>query len=57
MIADLIGLNVDVIIVSGGSSTIVAVRNATRTIPVIFAGSNDPVASGLSQASPDLAET
>jgi putative tryptophan/tyrosine transport system substrate-binding protein len=47
MIADLIGLNVDVIIVSGGSSTIAAVRNATRTIPVIFAGSNDPVASGF----------
>ena len=47
LIADLIGLNVDVIIVSGGSSTIAAVRNATRAIPIIFAGSNDPVASGF----------
>ena len=47
LIEDLIRSKVAVIIVSGGSSTIAAVRNATRAIPIVFAGSNDPVASGF----------
>jgi putative tryptophan/tyrosine transport system substrate-binding protein len=45
--AELTNLNVELIIVTGGVSAIAAVRNATRTIPIVFAGSNDPVASGF----------
>jgi putative ABC transport system substrate-binding protein len=42
--AELVGLNVDVIVTSGGG--VPAARNATSIIPIVFGGANDPVASG-----------
>ena len=44
--ADLVGLNVDVI-VTGGNPVIAAVKQATATIPVVMATSRDPVGSGF----------
>jgi putative ABC transport system substrate-binding protein len=43
---ELVGLQPD-IIVTGGTPATVAVQRETRTIPIVFAGVNDPVASGL----------
>jgi len=46
--AELVRLNVDVILVSGGSATIRAAKNATKTIPIVMlGGGNDPVKAGL----------
>ncbi len=44
--AHLIGLNVDVIFASGTPSVPVA-KSATRTIPIVFVASIDPVATGI----------
>jgi putative ABC transport system substrate-binding protein len=44
--AELVALNVDVI-VAGAESAAVAAKNATRTIPIVFVTAGDPVASGL----------
>jgi putative ABC transport system substrate-binding protein len=44
--ADLVGRKVDVI-VTYGASAIAAVKSATSTIPVVFFGGGDPVATGL----------
>jgi putative tryptophan/tyrosine transport system substrate-binding protein len=44
--AKLAKLNVDVIIASGTPPT-VAAKNATRTIPVVFVASIDPIATGV----------
>ena len=43
--AELVSLKVDVIVASGPGSQ--AAKNATKTIPIVFAGVQDPVASGL----------
>jgi len=43
---ELVGVKVDVIVTTTGSG-VQAVKNATRTIPVVFAGIQDPVASGI----------
>ena len=43
--AELVNLNVDVIVASGPSS--LAAKNATKIIPIVFAAVQDPVASGL----------
>ena len=43
--AELVSLKVDVIVASGPGSW--AVKNATKTIPIVFLGVQDPVASGL----------
>src|SRR5262244_382782 len=43
---ELVGLQPDVIVTSAGSAT-VAVQRETRTIPIVFAGAGDPVASGI----------
>ena len=46
--ADLVRLKVDIIVVSGGASTIRAAMNATKTIPIIMLiGGGDPVEAGL----------
>jgi putative ABC transport system substrate-binding protein len=46
--AELVRLKVDIIVVSGGGETIRAVKNATKTIPIVMAGRGiDPVVSGL----------
>ena len=43
---ELVGVKGEVIVTTTGSSVLV-VKNATRTIPVVFAGIQDPVASGI----------
>jgi putative tryptophan/tyrosine transport system substrate-binding protein len=43
--AELVSLKVDLIVTSGPASQ--AAKNATKTIPIVFAGVQDPVASGL----------
>ena len=43
--AALLGLNVDIIVSAGGSVTR-PLKEATRTIPIVMAQDNDPVASG-----------
>jgi len=44
--AELVALKVDVIVV-GATPQALAARQATRTIPIVFASAADPVASGL----------
>jgi putative ABC transport system substrate-binding protein len=44
--ADLVRLKVDVI-VTRGTGAALAAKNATRTIPIVMAGSGDPVQNGL----------
>ena len=43
---ELVRLKVDVLIAPGGVDALAA-KNATRTIPIVFAGGADPVAAGL----------
>jgi putative ABC transport system substrate-binding protein len=45
--AELVKRNVDVIMVDGGTPGAIAAKNATRTIPVVFAGVSDPVGLGF----------
>jgi ABC-type uncharacterized transport system, periplasmic component len=44
--AELVALKVDVI-VAGGTPHALAAKQATRTIPIVFIGPNDPVTDGL----------
>jgi len=43
---ELVGLQPDIILANGTPAT-VALQRATRTIPIVFAGGNDPVAIGI----------
>ena len=43
---ELVGLRPDIIVTSGTPAT-VAVQRETRTIPIVFAGVGEPVASGI----------
>ena len=46
--ADLVRLKVDIIVAAGGAIVIRAAKNATKTIPIVMAGSsNDPAETGL----------
>jgi putative ABC transport system substrate-binding protein len=46
--AELVGLKVDIIVVAGGPSWVRAVKNATKTIPIVMVGAPvDPVEAGL----------
>jgi len=45
--AELVALKVDVIVTGGGTPTALAAKQATRTIPIVFASAPDPVADGL----------
>jgi putative tryptophan/tyrosine transport system substrate-binding protein len=45
--AELAALKVDVIVTAGGTPAALAAKQATRTLPIVFAGVGDAVASGL----------
>jgi len=45
--AELVRLKVDIIVVAGGNTPARAVKNATKTIPIVMAGGSDPVEAGL----------
>jgi putative ABC transport system substrate-binding protein len=45
--AELVRLKVDVLVVAGGNTPVRAVKNATKTIPIVMAGGSDPVEAGL----------
>jgi putative ABC transport system substrate-binding protein len=45
--ADLVASNVDVIVNEGGAPSVLAAKNATSTIPIVFHTGTDPVADGL----------
>ena len=46
--AELVRLKVDIIVVAGGTSSIRAAKNATKTIPIVMSGAGaDPVEAGL----------
>ena len=48
LVADLMRLQVDIIVVAGGTFTIQAAKNATKTIPIVMlARGSDPVEAGL----------
>ncbi len=44
---ELTRLKVNVILADDGTPSVIAARNATRTIPIVFTVINDPVASGI----------
>ncbi len=45
--AELVALKVDVIVSGGGTPTALAAKQATRTLPIVFASAADPVTDGL----------
>ena len=45
--AELVRRNVDVIMMDGGTPGVIAAKNATRTIPIVFTSIADPVGSGV----------
>ncbi len=45
--AELVALKVDVIVAGGGAQVALAAKQATRTLPIVFAATADPVGSGL----------
>ncbi|MBM4296231.1 MAG: ABC transporter substrate-binding protein, partial [Deltaproteobacteria bacterium] len=45
--AALVGLKVDIIFAAGGTPGVLAAKKATSSIPIVFAGPTDPVASGV----------
>ena len=49
LLAELIRLNVDVIVVSSNAGALAA-KDATRTIPIIFVAIGDPVGLGLARS-------
>ncbi len=56
--AELAHLKVDVIVALGGSLPIRAVRNASKTIPIVLgSAASDPLRRGLLKASPVQAVT
>jgi putative ABC transport system substrate-binding protein len=45
--AELVALKVDVIVTAGGTPAALAAKQATRTLPIVFASVPDPVTDGL----------
>jgi putative tryptophan/tyrosine transport system substrate-binding protein len=51
--AELVRLKVDIIVVAGGASWVLAAKNATKTIPIVMTGAGaDPVKEGLIESLP-----
>jgi putative ABC transport system substrate-binding protein len=51
--AELVRLNVDIIVVAGGTEPVRAAKSATKTIPIVTTGGGlDPVEAGLIEALP-----
>src|ERR1044071_3881257 len=49
--AELVRLNVDIIVASGSDTVVRAAKNATKTIPIVMSGQGiDPVAAGLGES-------
>jgi ABC-type uncharacterized transport system substrate-binding protein len=46
LVTDLLQLKVDVVLASG-TEAVLATKNLTRTVPIVMAGVNDPIDSGL----------
>jgi putative ABC transport system substrate-binding protein len=46
LLADLLGLKVDVLVV-GATTGVLAAKRATKTVPIVFAGVGDPLSSGI----------
>jgi putative ABC transport system substrate-binding protein len=46
IVAELVRMKVDIIVTSGGATTLAA-KQATSVIPIVFASQTDPVGSGL----------
>jgi putative tryptophan/tyrosine transport system substrate-binding protein len=46
-VAELVGLNVDMIVATGGGTTLSSLKQATDTIPIIMTAAPDPVRQGL----------
>ena len=44
---ELVRLKVDVIVVSGGTSTVLRIKKVTATVPIVFPLASDPVRDGL----------
>ena len=55
--ADLVARKVDVIVTEGGDGSVLAAKQATSTIPVVFHTNSDPVAMGLVAVAPGRAAT
>ena len=49
MAADLVSRKVDLIVTIGGTPPALAAKNATSTIPIVFAGLGNPVGTGLAR--------
>ncbi len=45
--AELVALKIDVIVTGGGTPPALAAKQATKTIPIVFASAPDPVTDGL----------
>jgi putative ABC transport system substrate-binding protein len=45
--AELVRLKVDIVVVAGGNTPVRAVKNATKTIPILMTDGSDPVKAGL----------
>jgi len=45
--AEFVGRKVDVIVTGGAAASVVALKQATAVIPIVFAAAADPVSSGL----------
>jgi putative ABC transport system substrate-binding protein len=47
LVAELVALKVDVIVAGGGTLAALAAKQATKTLPIVFAAVGNPVAEGL----------
>jgi ABC-type uncharacterized transport system substrate-binding protein len=45
--AELVALNVEVIVTAGGTPTALAAKQTTSTVPIVFSSASDPVTDGL----------